>query len=344
MHIIITETEKQALEKQHKTERDRRIADRIKAVLLHSEGWSQIDIAQALRIRPETVHDHLCDYQNSQKLKPQNGGSQSQLNEQQSTSLIGHLEERTYLKVSEICAYVEVTHHVKFTVSSMTKWLKRNGFSYKKPKATPAKADPVLQAEFIKQYQQLLNATPEDEPIEFADSVHPTMATKVIYGWIRKGKEHDKIIATTASRIRMNLMGSINLETMEVTVNEYETVDSQTMEAHFKQLREKYPKAPKIHLIVDNGPYNVSKETKDAASKCGIILHFLPPYSPNLNPIERLWKVMNEHVRDNRVFTSVREFKETIMNFFNVTWPQIAKSMVDRINDTFQILKQVSSC
>ena len=344
MHIIITETEKQALEKQHKTERDRRIADRIKAVLLHSEGWSQIDIAQALRIRPETVHDHLCDYQNSQKLKPQNGGSQSQLNEQQSTSLIGHLEERTYLKVSEICAYVEVTHHVKFTVSSMTKWLKRNGFSYKKPKATPAKADPVLQAEFIKQYQQLLNATPEDEPIEFADSVHPTMATKVTYGWIRKGKEHDKIIATTASRIRMNLMGSINLETMEVTVNEYETVDSQTMEAHFKQLREKYPKAPKIHLIVDNGPYNVSKETKDAASKCGIILHFLPPYSPNLNPIERLWKVMNEHVRDNRVFTSVREFKETIMNFFNVTWPQIAKSMVDRINDTFQILKQVSSC
>ena len=82
-------------------------------------------------------------------------------------------------------------------------------------------------------------------------------------------------------------MGSINLETMRVTIESYETINSQAMEEHFKKLREKYPKAPKIHLILDRGPYNISTQTKEAAKKYGVVLHYLPPYSPNLNPSER---------------------------------------------------------
>jgi len=52
MKIEISELQKQALEKQHKGERDGRVRDRIKAVVLHVEGWSQVDIATSLRIRP----------------------------------------------------------------------------------------------------------------------------------------------------------------------------------------------------------------------------------------------------------------------------------------------------
>ncbi len=340
MEINLTPDEKKALEAQHKRERDRRVADRIKAVLLHAEGWSQMAIAQALRIRPETVRDHLQDYQTSGKLKPSNGGSQSQLPEAQTHELITHLEQETYVKVKDICVHVQSTYGVSFTVSGMTKWLKKMDFSYKKPKATPARADPALQAAFIKEYEELLKVTPEDEPIVFGDGVHPTMATKVSYGWIRKGKAHDKLIETTASRTRMNLMGSLNLETMDVTIGAYEALDSKAMDSHFQELRAKYPKAPKIHQILDRGPYNISKETKEAAKKYGIVLHLLPPYSPNLNPIERLWKVMNEQVRNNRVFSSAQDFRERIMHFFKVTWPQIALSMVDRINDNFQIIKK----
>jgi transposase len=77
--------------------------------------------------------------------------------------------------------------------------------------------------------------------------------------------------------------------------------------------------------------------------KYGIELHFLPPYSPNLNPIERLWKVMNEHARNNVFFKTVGEFKGAIHNFFENTWPQIAMSMVDRINDNFSPVKSASS-
>ena len=87
----INRQEKQDLEKQHKRERDRRVADWIKAVLLHTEGWSQIQIAQALRLHVDTVHDHLEDYKKSRKLKLENGGSQSLLPPEQAAELIRHL-------------------------------------------------------------------------------------------------------------------------------------------------------------------------------------------------------------------------------------------------------------
>lgn len=83
MEIILTSAEKQALEERDKKEHDRRIADRIKAVLLHCEGWSQLQISQALRIRPETVHYHLEAYKRTRNSKPENGGSESYLNEVQ---------------------------------------------------------------------------------------------------------------------------------------------------------------------------------------------------------------------------------------------------------------------
>lgn len=341
MKIELTKKEKEELEILHKRERDGRIKDRIKAVLLFCEGWGQVNIAQALRITPKAVHEHLEDYRDAKKIKPENGGSESYLTPTQSKELITHLETNTYLKADDICAYVEETYGVKFTVSGMTKWLTRNKFSYKKPKGTPSKADPQKQAEFIEYYEKLLNTLPEDEPVEFGDGVHPTMATKITYGWIRTGTH--KPLLTTASRTRVNLMGSINLETMKVTIGSYETIDSVAMEEHFKKLRKKYPKASRIHLILDQGPYNKSAETKAAAKKIGIVLHYLPPYSPNLNPSERLWKVMNEYVRNNRFFQSAKEFRAAIMEFFEVTWPQIAQSMVDRINDNFETLKLTSS-
>lgn len=337
MQIILSVEEKAALEVHHKKERDRRIADRIKAVLLFSEGWSQVQISQALRIRSETVQQHLKDYNDTKKLKPENGGSQSHLTPEQTCELLAHLESTTYLKAGDICAYVQKRFEVIFSESGMKHWLYSHGFSFKKPKGTPAKADPEQQKAFIEYYEDLLNTLPEDEPVEFGDGVHPTMATKVTYGWIKKGT--DKPIKTTASRTRMNLMGSINLESMSVTIAAYESINSSAMERHFQKLRQKYPKARRIHQILDNGSYNTSRETKEAAKRYGIVLHYLPPYSPNLNPIERLWKVMNEYTRNNRFFQTAKEFRATILEFFEVTWPKIAYDMVDRINDNFQMLK-----
>ena len=218
----------------------------------------------------------------------------------------------------------------------MTAWLHEHGFSYKKPAATPAKADSAKQEVFVAEYKRLVRQTPLDEPILFIDGVHPTMATKISYGWIKKGVRTP--IATTASRTRVNIMGAINLEDMNVVTKAYDTIDSSAMVLYFDHLKAVYPSAKKLHLILDNGPYNTSAVTRQAASERNIILHYLPPYSPNLNPIERLWKVMNEEIRNNRFFASTKEFKDRIDWFFKVRWKEISDSMVDRINDNFNVI------
>ncbi len=138
MKIILTSQQKQQLEEMHDSTRDGRVRDRIKAVLLASEGWSQAMISQALRIHESTVARHLSDYVLSEKLKPENGGSQSRLSAGQTMELIEHLAEKTYFHTHQIVAYVQAEFGVRYTVAGMNKWLHHHGFSYKKPKRCTA--------------------------------------------------------------------------------------------------------------------------------------------------------------------------------------------------------------
>lgn len=338
----LSEKKKQELELLHRYEGDRRVCDRIKAVLLKSEGWTNRTIAQALRIHEETVRQHLTDWITDEKLKPENGGSCSKLTDIQSRDLDVHLAETTYTKVIDICAYVEVTFGVRYTISGMTKWLKQHDFSYKHPKSVPAKADLAKQEEFIEKYLNLVADTPANEPVLFIDAAHPTMATKVVCGWIKKGV--DKPIAQTASRTRVNIVGAIELATMNVISCRPDYVNAETIVAFFDQIKTAYPKAPKIHIILDQSGYHRSQLVRDAALEKHIELHYLPPYSPNLNSIERLWKVMNEEERDNVFFPSAKMFRDAINKFFDVKLPKIAQSLRGRINDNFQTIKPVPSC
>ena len=339
--ISLTKEQKRALELAHAQERDKLVSDRIKAVLLRDEGWTIRQIAQALRLHEDTISRHIQDYLVKEKLSPNYRGSSEKLTDEQSEKLIAHLEENTYLKVSDICAHVESSYGVEYTVAGLTNWLKRHEFSYKKPKEVPAKADEEKQKIFIKMYEKLKRKTPKKEPILFIDSVHPTMASKASYGWIRTGKE--KFLKTTASRTRINISGAIELLSMKTIVRDYETINGESTIQFLASIKASYPLAKKIHIILDQSGYHRSKEVSKYARKHGIKLHFLPPYSPNLNPIERLWKVMNEQVRNNRYFESPKQFKESVLSFFSKTLPEMAKSLAGRINDNFHILSTANS-
>lgn len=336
MKIELAADQKKNLENRHRVERDGRVRDRIKAVLLSSEGWTNLQISQALRINPETVAQHLQDWHESEKLKPENGGSSSHLSQAQEKALDAHLQENVQTTVRSICAWVFKHFQVSYTVSGMTAWLHRNGFSYKQPKGIPSKVDLAEQEAFIEHYLKLVDQTPADQPIVFIDAVHPTMATKITHGWIKKGQ--DKLIATTASRTRVNVIGAIELNTLQVTHSMVDTVNAQTVGEVFQKLKLRYPDAEKIHVVLDRAGYHRSQALKDLAESLNIELHYLPPYSPNLNPIERLWKVLNETTRNNVVFESAKQFRQAIADFFDKTLPSIRESLRPRINDNFQTL------
>lgn len=121
MKICITDEQKTELEHLHDTTRDGRVRDRIKTVLLASEGWSSAIIAQALRLHETTVNLHINDYVNTRKLKPENRGSASRLNVEQTAHLISHLSLHLFHHTRDIVAYVEQRWAIRFSIPGMNK-------------------------------------------------------------------------------------------------------------------------------------------------------------------------------------------------------------------------------
>lgn len=335
--LYLTPEEKSGLEIRHQACENRKEGDRIKAILLRSEGWTVPQISQALRLHQSTIIKHIEAYKTAGKLKNESGGSESHLTDEQTQELVAHLEENIYAHNHQIVLYIKERFDVTYTVAGLHKWLHRNGFSYKKPKGLPHKADTELQKQFIEEYNQLKQDVGDDEPILFMDAVHPTQATKLAYGWIRTGKT--KYVGTTASRTRLNIVGAIQLgHIAEAITSQYETINAASIMNFMDKIREKYD-TKTVHLILDQSGYHRSSLLPEYALKRNIKLHFLPPYSPNLNPIERLWKVMNEKVRNNRCFKGAKDFKEAINRFFDDILPSVGNTLNGRINDNFQLLK-----
>lgn len=335
MEKFLTTKERKNLITHHRKERDGRVRDRIKAVLLHDKGYSYKEIAEILLLDDETIRRHIEDYKDRKKLNPENGGSVGKLNQTETQKLITHLSEVTYLYVKDICAYVKKTFKKKYSLSGMTKWLHANGFCYKKAHAVPAKSDRDQQKKFIKYYTQLKRKAGKKEPIYFVDSVHPQYQAHLTYGWILKGEQ--KLVPTTARQPRLNFVGGICLNGHRIIYQQAEKVDADSIAGFLCQLRKRHPDKYKIHIIWDNAGYHCDGAIQEFAKSLAIKLHYLPPYSPNLNPIERLWKIMHEKVSANKYYETFSDFTEATLNFFR----NISKNkslLKSRITDNFQIL------
>jgi transposase len=153
----------------------------------------------------------------------------------------------------------------------------------------------------------------------------------------------DKVIETTGSRTRLNIIGAIRLGFLSEGIpHQYKTVNGESIIDFFEKIKAQYASSHCINIVLDGAGYHRSSVVVEKAKELNIKLHYLPPYSPNLNPIERLWKVMNAHARNNKYFATAKEFRHQINHFFDRTLPSIADSLNERINDNFQVLSSAS--
>ena len=335
MEKLLTLKEREKLIRRHRKERDKRVCDRIKAVLAYDDGYSYSEIAKILLLDDETIRRHIEDYQTKKKLNIESGGSEGKLTDREALELIDHLSEITYLYVKDICQYVNQRYKKKYSVSGMTKWLHTNKFCYKKPHAVPAKADKEQQKKFISFYKRLKAKVGKKEPIYFADSVHPQHQTQLVYGWIPKGER--KLIATTGRQYRLNFIGGICLNGHRFVYQQVDKVDADGIALFLTQLRRLNPGKYFIHVVLDNAGYHRDAEIQAFAKGLAIKLHYLPPYSPNLNPIERVWKIMHEHVTYNKYYESFSDFTTATINFLK-TIGRKKNILRSRVTDNFQIL------
>ena len=179
---FLSDTDRTQLRAQHKRERDGRIRDRIKAVLLRDKGWTIPMIAEALLLSDDAIREHIYEYMTSLKLKPESGGSSEKLSTEQSAQLEEPLRNHTYLYVKDIIAYVLATWAITYSVPGMRNWLKQHGFSYKKPSLVPGKANEEQQRNWIVEYEQLKQNLSKEESICFMDGLHPTHNVQTAYG------------------------------------------------------------------------------------------------------------------------------------------------------------------
>ncbi len=308
--------------------------------MLYDEGWSYKKIAHALFITHEAVRQHTLDYEADRKLVPENGGSSSKLNPVCRDMLIHHLKENIYTSAREIASLVQNLFEIKYTPAGMTAWLKSNGFSYKKPMLVPGKADPLSQEQWLEYYRKLKAGLSHTEAIYFMDGVHPTHNTKPSHGWIKTGMY--RALKTNSARRRLHISGAIDIESKCLISQEDQTLNADSTICFLKKLEHAYPEKKALYLFCDNAGYYRNRKVQDFLKTSKISMQFLPPYSPNLNPIERLWKLMNEQILNNRYYEKFGDFKDRILGFLKkLANPLNSYSdlLKRRITDNFRVIK-----
>jgi transposase len=315
--FLITE-ERKILREAHRAEGSKRRADRIKTILLLDEGMSYDKISKVLFIDDGTARRYENEYKEGgldALLEDNYQGGVSKLNEKQIKELKKELNVKVYSSAKEICKFVKERFNIKYTDEGMVKLLIRLGFSYKKTKQVPGKADADKQIQFIKEvYKKTKEAMGEKDKMYFLDGVHPHHNSMPAYGWIPKGETRE--IRSNTGRKRINLNGALNIEDTEVIIREDEMINAQSTIALLKQIEEKNPETETIYAIADNARYYRAKIVTEYLETSKIQLIFLPPYSPNLNLIERLWKFLRKKVMYHKYYETFEEFKNTYFEFF----------------------------
>jgi transposase len=313
MYKFLDKKQRQELLDELKVERSRRYADRIRVILLLDDNKTYKNISEYLFLDDGTIANYKKRYRD--------GGlecliidgyntKRTRLNEFEEIELINDLDSKIYSSVKEVVTHIKKKFDIKFSISGCTNLLHRLGFSFKKAKGVPGKAKKKKQEEFIEMY----NSLKADGKVYFGDATHPLHNTVLASGWIKKGQ--DKEVFTNSGRGRVNIYGAISIEDLDVVTRSYYTINQFSVCDFLKVLRAKNPNGRKLYFILDQGPCNKALSVRALAKELNIEIILLPPYSPNLNPIERLWKFFKKKVLYNQYHEKYIDFRLACATFF----------------------------
>ena len=312
MPKFLTYEEFVSLKQLHRSLKNKKAADRVKVLIMLHLGFTPTQISQALMLDETTLSRYVKTFKEKGVeglLEVKYTGGKTRLTLCQEQELKVYLKENITRTAKEVVDYIFLTYKVNYSIIGTTKLLHRLGFTWKKPKIVPGKANKEKQEEFLKTYNSLKESLNINDQIYFLDSTHPEHNTKPSYGWILKGKANDKFVKTNTGRERLNLNGALNFQGKVVLVLDEETINKKATIHLLETIKEKQKKG-KVYLVLDNASHHHAKEVKRwVLHHPRFKLVFLPVYSPNLNLIERLWRFFHNKVTYNHYFETFEEFK-----------------------------------
>ncbi|MFU2154706.1 IS630 family transposase, partial [Paenibacillus larvae] len=304
-----------------KQAKKRRMYERYQALYLHLKGKSVKEIAETLNRSAETVKNYIQAYETGglaalqMKYSP---GAPAGLSAEQQEKLkqtiihslpheVGFTARHNWtLKI--IAAFIEREFGHRYSLRGVSKIMHPQGLSYTKPTYTLAAADPEKQRQFSEhtfpELKKLLND--EIDHLLFEDESMIRDYQAIQKTWFLRGKQH--VIRTTGKHRGVKLLATVDYATGQIVWQEDEQYTAETFLNFLQKVISKYPDG-KIVMVLDNARIHHAKLLHPFLEEMNgrLELVFLPPYSPQLNIVEGLWKWLKSDVINNVFFHTVTE-------------------------------------
>ena len=193
------------------------------------------------------------------------------------------------------------THRVTASPEAVRRMLHAQGMVWRRPRPVPGKTDP-RRAYKLRTIRELLRDLPADEAAVFEDEVDLNLNPDIGCMWMPRGEQ--AAVVTPGTNVKRYLAGSMSWRTGELVETLGGRRDAALFVRHLDDLRRHFRRYRVVHVICDNARFHTpegSRLVRAYLAEHGgrIVLHFLPTYSPNDNPTERVWWHLHEQVTRN---------------------------------------------
>lgn len=168
----------------------------------------------------------------------------------------------------------------------------------------------------IRKLKALVENLPDDEVVYYEDEVDVHLNPKIGRDWMLRGQQ--KAVVTPGNNVKRCVAGGLNPKTGHLVWIAGQRRNSELFLGFLRRVRAVHPDAKRIHIILDNCRAHSSLKVNKALEEefeGAIVLHFLPPYCPQHNPIERLWGELHANVTRNHRCKTIEQLMAHVERF-----------------------------
>lgn len=319
-----------------------RVQRKMEALWLKSQGLPHQEICRLTGISMKTLQRYLLAYQQGgiEELKEiRFYGPKSELEEHTST-IKDHFAKHPPASLKEAMDAIEKLTSIKRSLPQVRKYLLSIGMSFRKVGMVPAKADVEKQETFKKkELQPRLDAAQSGKrAVFFVDAAHFVLAPFLGFLWCFSRL----FIKAPSGRKRFNVLAALNAVTHQlITVTNDTYINAQSVCDLLWQIARMNLEVP-ITLVLDNARYQKCAVVRELALTLNIELLYLPPYSPNLNLIERVWKFVKKQCLYSKYYEDFTAFKSAIAHCLSHLHDTHRQEMNSLLTLKFQSFKKAS--
>jgi transposase len=213
--------------------------------------------------------------------------------------------------------------HLAVSRETVRRWLHQADLVWRRPRPVLHRRDPLRQAK-LRVLRRLLANLPADEVAVFQDEVDINLNPKIGSMWMRRGRQ--SAVETPGDNEKRYLAGSMNWRTGTLWVTEGPHRDGELFVRHLEDLRLRLRRYRVIHVICDNARFHRPEKCKRLQEYLGrwghrIVLHYLPLYAPETNPVERVWWHLHDEITRNHRCQTMEELLGLVFRWLEVGNP-----------------------